>query len=138
MAANKQLLILAGDGIGPEEMRQVERVADWVSRRRAVSFDLNHDPVGGCAYGRHGVLPSAVRWERGLLRPGKAMARAATLRPALVVEARAEASPLKPELVRGPDLLIGRELAGGVYFGQPRGIETLPDGSRRGINTQVY
>jgi len=166
MPANKQLLILAGDGIGPEVMRQVERVADWFSRRRALSFDLNHGLVGGCAYDRHGVpladetmaeamradavllgavggpkwdgLPFAVKPERGLLRLRKEMELFANLRPALVFEALAEASSLKPELVRGLDLLIVRELTGGVYFGQPRGIETLPDGSRRGINTQVY
>jgi 3-isopropylmalate dehydrogenase len=166
MAANKQLLILAGDGIGPEVMRQVERVADWFSRRRALTFDLSHGLVGGCAIDRHGVpltdetmaeamradavllgavggpkwdaLPFAVKPERGLLRLRKEMELFANLRPALVFDALADASSLKPELVRGLDLLIVRELTGGVYFGQPRGIETLPDGSRRGINTQVY
>src|SRR5260221_7763168 len=166
MAANKQLLILAGDGIGPEVMRQVERVADWFSRHRALSFDLSHGLVGGCAIDAHGVpladetmaaamradavllgavggpkwdgLPFAVKPERGLLRLRKEMELFANLRPALVFDALAEASSLKPELVRGLDLLIVRELTGGVYFGQPRGIETLPDGSRRGINTQVY
>src|SRR5205807_8173188 len=145
MAANKQLLILAGDGIGPEVMRQVERVADWYSRRRALSFDLNHGLVGGCAYDRYGVpladetmaaamradavllgavggpkwdgLPFAVKPERGLLRLRKEMELFANLRPALVFEALAEASSLKPELVRGLDLLIVRELTGGVYFG---------------------
>src|SRR5882724_2095689 len=166
MAANKQLLILAGDGIGPEVMRQVERVADWFSRRRALTFDLAHGLVGGCAIDKHGVpltdetmaaamradavllgavggakwdaLPFAVKPERGLLRLRKEMELFANLRPALVFEALADASSLKPELVRGLDLLIVRELTGGIYFGQPRGIETLPDGSRRGINTQVY
>jgi 3-isopropylmalate dehydrogenase len=166
MAANKQLLILAGDGIGPEVMRQVERVADWFSRRRALSFDLTHGLVGGGSIDKHGVpltddtmaaamradavllgavggpkwdaLPFAVKPERGLLRLRKDMELFANLRPALVFDALADASSLKPELVRGLDLLIVRELTGGVYFGQPRGIETLPDGSRRGINTQVY
>jgi 3-isopropylmalate dehydrogenase len=166
MTTNKKLLVLAGDGIGPEVMGEVERVADWLGRKRAVSFDLEHGLVGGSSYDRHGtpltdetmadamaadaVLLGAVggpKWdglpfekkpERGLLRLRKEMELFANLRPALVFEALADASSLKPELVRGLDLLIVRELTGGVYFGQPRGIETLPDGSRRGINTQVY
>ncbi|MFO1060697.1 MAG: 3-isopropylmalate dehydrogenase [Dongiaceae bacterium] len=166
MTTNKKLLVLAGDGIGPEVMGEVERVADWFGRKRAVSFELASGLVGGCAYDRHGtplsdetmadamaadaVLLGAVggpKWdglpfdkkpERGLLRLRKEMELFANLRPALVFEALADASSLKPELVRGLDLLIVRELTGGIYFGQPRGIETLPDGSRRGINTQVY
>src|SRR5260221_13958720 len=166
MAANKQLLILAGDGIGPEVMRQVERVADWFSRHRALSFDLSHGLVGGCAIDAHGVpladetmaaamradavllgavggpkwdgLPFAVKPERGLLRLRKDMELFANLRPALVFDALAEASSLKTELVKGLDIMIVRELTGGVYFGQPRGIEVLPNGERRGINTQVY
>jgi 3-isopropylmalate dehydrogenase len=80
----------------------------------------------------------AVRPEAGLLRLRKEMAVFANLRPALCFAALADASPLKPELVSGLDILIVRELTGGVYFGQPRGIETLPDGSRRGVDTQVY
>jgi 3-isopropylmalate dehydrogenase len=166
MSKNKNLLILAGDGIGPEVMRQVTRVLDWFARRRAVAFDVSEGLVGGCSIDRHGtpltdetmaramaadaVLLGAVggpKWdnlpfekkpERGLLRLRKDMALFANLRPALVFDALAEASSLKPELVRGLDLMIVRELTGGVYFGQPRGIETLPDGTRRGVNTQVY
>jgi len=83
-------------------------------------------------------LPFAVKPERGLLRLRKDMQLFANLRPALVFEALAEASSLKPELVRGLDILIVRELTGGVYFGEPRGIETLPNGERRGFNTQSY
>jgi 3-isopropylmalate dehydrogenase len=83
-------------------------------------------------------LPFEQKPERGLLRLRKDMELFANLRPALVFDALAEASSLKPDLVRGLDLMIVRELTGGVYFGQPRGIETLPDGTRRGVNTQVY
>ena len=83
-------------------------------------------------------LPFDKKPERGLLRLRKEMELFANLRPAMVFDALAEASTLKTELVRGLDILIVRELTGGVYFGEPRGIETLPDGSRRGINTQVY
>jgi 3-isopropylmalate dehydrogenase len=166
MAANKKLLILPGDGIGPEVMRQVNRTLDWLARRRAVAFEVGEGLVGGCSIDRHGVpitdatmqqamdadavllgavggpkwdaLPFEKKPERGLLRLRKDMELFANLRPALVFDALAEASTLKTELVRGLHILIVRELTGGVYFGQPRGIETLPDGTRRGINTQVY
>ncbi|MFZ5789476.1 MAG: 3-isopropylmalate dehydrogenase [Pseudomonadota bacterium] len=166
MPANKKLLILAGDGIGPEVMRQVERVLDWFAKRRAVGFDVSHGLVGGCAYDKHGtpltdetmadamaadaVLLGAVggpKWdslpfekkpERGLLRLRKDMELFANLRPAIVFGPLADASSLKRELVDGLDIMIVRELTGGVYFGEPRGIETLPDGTRRGVNTQVY
>ncbi len=166
MPANKKLLVLPGDGIGPEVMRQVSRVLEWIARHRAIAFDVSEGLVGGAAYDRHGtpltdatmaeamaadaVLLGAVggpKWdglpfdrkpERGLLRLRKEMALFANLRPAFVFDALAEASSLKTELVRGLDLLMVRELTGGVYFGEPRGIETLADGTRRGVNTQVY
>ena len=166
MASNKKLLILPGDGIGPEVMREVRRVIDWADKRRHISFDMTEDLVGGCAIDAHGtsitdktmdtamsvdaVLLGAVggpKWdgigfdnrpEAGLLRLRKDLELFANLRPALVFDALAEASSLKTELVSGLDILIVRELTGGVYFGEPRGIETLPDGQRRGINTQVY
>src|SRR4029078_8845802 len=166
MPANRSLLILAGDGIGPEAMRQVRRVIDWFEKHRAVRFEVTEDLVGGAAIDKHGVpltdetmsramsadavllgavggpkwdnLPFAKKPERGLLRLRKELELFANLRPALVFDPLVEASSLKPDLVRGFDLLIVRELTGGVYFGEPRGIETLPDGSRRGINTQVY
>ena len=166
MPAKRRLLILASDGIGPESMRQVRRIIEWMSRNRAVDFDIEEGLVGGAAYDVHGtpltdatldramqadaVLFGAVggpKWdsvpfvkkpERGLLRLRKDLDLFANLRPAFLFEALLDASTLKPEIVRGLDLLIVRELTGGVYFGLPRGIETLPDGSRRGVNTQVY
>jgi 3-isopropylmalate dehydrogenase len=91
--------------------------------------------VGGPKYD---VLPFEAKPERGLLRLRKELELFANLRPAKVFDALVDSSSLKPELVQGLDLLILRELTGGVYFGEPRGIETLPDGSRRGVNTQVY
>ncbi len=166
MASNKKLLVLPGDGIGPEVMDQVKRVAEWFDRREALGFDLEEDLVGGAAIDAHGIpvtdatvdkalaadavllgavggpkwddLPFAQKPERGLLRLRKDMDLFANLRPALCFDALVEASTLKPEVVSGLDIMIVRELTGGVYFGEPRGIEELPDGTRRGINTQVY
>jgi len=166
MAANKKLLILPGDGIGPEVMIQVRRIVDWFDRRRAVGFDILEQPVGGAAYDLHGtpltdealseameadaVLLGAVggpqydnvprdrRPEAGLLRLRKEMDLFANLRPALVFDALVDASTLKNEVVQGLDILILRELTSGVYFGEPRGIETMADGTRRAIDTQVY
>ena len=166
MASNKRLLVLPGDGIGPEVMGEVHRVIDWFDRRRAVGFDVTEGLVGGESYEAHGtpvtdevveqsmqsdaVLFGAVggpRWdnldfsikpERGLLRLRKDMGLFANLRPAVVFDGLIDASSLKPELVRGLDILILRELTGGIYFGEPRGIEKLGDGERRGVNTEVY
>mgnify|MGYP002632379276 FL=1 len=166
MAANKKLLILAGDGIGPEVMGEVKRVVNWMDGHRAVSFDVDDDLVGGCAYEKHGTpladatmdkamnadavllgavggpkwekLPFASQPERGLLRLRKDMELFANLRPAIVFDALAEASTLKRDLVARLDILIIRELTGGVYFGEPRGITNLANGERRGVNTQVY
>ena len=166
MTANKKILMLPGDGIGPEVMRQVHRIINWMAKRRAVSFDVAEGLVGGASLDRHGtpltdevmaqaaeadaVLFGSVggpKWdnlefgkkpERGLLRLRKELGLFANLRPAICFDALVDASPLKPEYVSGLDIMILRELTGGVYFGEPRGITTLPDGQRRGINTQVY
>jgi len=166
MASNRKLLVLPGDGIGPECMSEVMRIADWFANYRSVSFDITEELVGGAAIDAHGTpltdatmqlaldsdavlfgavggpkweeLEFAARPERGLLRLRKEMDLFANLRPALVFDALADASTLKREFVAGLDLMIIRELTGGIYFGEPRGIETLPDGTRRGINTQVY
>jgi 3-isopropylmalate dehydrogenase len=164
--SNRQVLVLAGDGIGPEIMREVMRVVELFDRRRIASFEVTEGLVGGAAYDAAGTpltdatlaqamaadavlfgsvggpkwetLPFELQPERGLLRLRKEMDLFANLRPAVVFEALADASALKRELVAGLDLMIVRELTGGIYFGEPRGIETLPDGSRRGINTETY
>jgi 3-isopropylmalate dehydrogenase len=166
MPANRKVLVLPGDGIGPEIMREVLRIVDLFDRRGIARFDIAEGLVGGAAIDASGVplteatldqalsadavlfgsvggpkweaLPFEIRPERGLLRLRKEMDLFANLRPAIVFEALADASSLKRDLVAGLDLMIVRELTGGIYFGEPRGVETLPDGSRRGVNTEVY
>ncbi|MEW5730022.1 MAG: 3-isopropylmalate dehydrogenase [Pseudomonadota bacterium] len=164
--AAKKLLILPGDGIGQEVMVQVRRIIDWMAKKRNVSFDITEGLIGGSAYDVHGTpladstladamaadavllgavggpkwddLPFEVKPERGLLKIRKEMGLFANLRPATVFDALVDASTLKAEVVQGLDIMIVRELTGGLYFGQPRGIETLPDGQRRGFNTLTY
>jgi 3-isopropylmalate dehydrogenase len=160
------VLVLAGDGIGPEIMRQTLRVIEFFDRRHIASLDISEGLVGGAALDVSGMplsdetlaeavasdavlfgavggakwdaLPFELRPERGILRLRKEMDLFANLRPAVVFDALADASSLKREFVSGLDLMIVRELTGGIYFGEPRGVETLSDGSRRGINTEVY
>ncbi len=166
MAANKKLLVLPGDGIGPEVMREVRRVVEWMGRRRTVSFDITEDLVGGSAIDARGVpiteetleaarqadavLFGAVggpKWdglgfdkrpELAILLLRKRLDLFANLRPALVLDPLVDASTLKPDVVRGLDIMIVRESTGGIYFGEPRGIETLPDGQQRGYDTESY
>src|SRR3954470_23617888 len=156
------LLLLPGDGIGPEVTAQVRRVA----ARLAPDLTLDERPFGGISYDQLGspltdetlaaakaakaVLMGAVggpKWagvprdkrpEAGLLGLRAGMGVFANLRPALCFQPLASASTLKREVIEGLDLMIVRELTGGVYFGQPRGIEDLPGGGRRGVDTQVY
>ena len=165
-AANMpSILILPGDGIGPEITVQAEKVLDVL--RASHGFAVHHERglIGGAAYDasgsplppatlaaaraadavlmaavggpRYDALPREARPERGLLAIRAGMGLYANLRPAILYPALAQASSLKPELVAGLDILIVRELIGGIYFGQPRGIE-LRDGERTGVNTEVY
>lgn len=166
MAANKKLLILPGDGVGPEVMREVRRMIDWMDRRRRVTFEVSEDLVGGASIDQRGtpitdetleqarsvdaILFGAVggpRWDKlgfdmrpeiAILRLRKELGLFANLRPAVVLEPLVDASTLKPNVIRGLDLIIVRESTGGLYFGEPRGIETLPDGQQRGFNTETY
>ena len=166
MTESHRLLLLPGDGIGPEVMTEVRRVIDWMGTRLDVGFALGDGLIGGAAIDAEGtpisdetvarakesdaVLLGAVggpQWdalgfdirpERGLLRIRKDLNLFANLRPAVVFDALAHASSLKADVVRGLDMVIVRELTGGIYFGEPRSIEELGDGTRRGVNTQVY
>ena len=166
MPANKKLLILPGDGIGPEVMREVRRVIEWMSRRRMVTFDISDDYVGGASIDARGtpitdecmqkakdadaILFGSVggpKWDRlgfqmrpelAILRLCKELDLFANLRPAIVLDPLLEASTLKADVIRGLDLMIVRESTGGIYFGEPRGVETLPDGQQRGYDTETY
>ncbi len=163
--SNPSILILPGDGIGPEVMAEVRKVINWYGDKRDIQFDVSEDLVGGAAYDAHGtplhddtmakaqeadavllgavggpkydVLDFSVKPERGLLRLRKEMDLYSNLRPAQCFDALADFSSLKKDVVAGLDLMIVRELTSGVYFGEPRGI--FEEGNERvGINTQRY
>ncbi|WP_164660541.1 3-isopropylmalate dehydrogenase [Tropicibacter sp. Alg240-R139] len=163
--SNPSLLILPGDGIGPEVMAEVRKIITWFGDNRGLQFDVSEDLVGGAAYDAHGAplsdetmakaqeadavllgavggpkyddLDFSLKPERGLLRLRKEMDLFSNLRPAQCFDALADFSSLKKDIVAGLDIMIVRELTSGVYFGEPRGI--FEEGNERvGINTQRY
>ncbi|MCI0598820.1 MAG: 3-isopropylmalate dehydrogenase [Beijerinckiaceae bacterium] len=164
--AHHKLFVLPGDGIGPEVMAEVEKIAEWLAKAGIFQFEIERGLVGGAAYDAHGTaiseadmaraeaadavllaavggpkwndVPYEVRPEAGLLRLRNDLKLFANLRPALCYPALADASSLKRELVDGLDLMIVRELTGGVYFGEPKQIIDLGNGQKRAIDTQVY
>ncbi|HMO31156.1 3-isopropylmalate dehydrogenase, partial [Enterovirga sp.] len=164
--ASHKILLLPGDGIGPEVAREVGKILDVLSAGGAGRFETETDLVGGASIDAHGkpvtdaavklakeadaVLFGAVggpKWdavayeirpEAGLLRLRKDLGLFANLRPAICYGALADASSLKRELVEDLDILIVRELTGGVYFGEPKEIVTLESGEKRAVDTQIY
>ena len=164
--ASKNLLLLAGDGIGPESMAEVKKLIAAMNDSLGSGFVIDEGLVGGCAYDAHGqaisdadmekamaadavlfgavggpkwdAVPYEVRPEAGLLRLRKDLELFANLRPAICYPALAASSSLKQDVVEGLDILIVRELTGGVYFGEPKEIIDLGNGQKRGIDTQVY
>jgi 3-isopropylmalate dehydrogenase len=164
--AAKKLLLLPGDGIGPEAMAEVEKIIAFMNAAMGSGFETERGLVGGCAYDAHGQsiseddmkkamaadavlfgavggpkwadVPYDVRPEAGLLRLRKDMQLFANLRPAICYPALRDSSSLRPEVVEGLDILIIRELTGGVYFGEPKTITDLGNGQKRAIDTQVY
>ena len=164
--SKSSILVLAGDGIGPEVMAEVMRVIEWCNDRAGTEFEVSEDLVGGAAYDAHGVplhndtlerakradaillgacgapqydnLDFSVKPERGLLRLRKELDLYSNLRPAICFDALADFSSLKREVVSGLDIMIVRELTSGVYFGEPRGITPDNEGGRVGVNTQRY
>ena len=163
---SKHILILAGDGIGPEIMAAAEKVLAVINQQFALDLTWSHGLLGGCSIDHYGVpladetlaaaqaadaillgavggykwdnIERSIRPERGLLKIRSALNLFANLRPAILYPQLADASSLKPEIVAGLDILIVRELTGGIYFGQPRGVRTLENGERQGYNTDVY
>jgi 3-isopropylmalate dehydrogenase len=160
------LLLLAGDGIGPEVMAEVKKLIAWMNKNGMGTFETEEGLVGGAAYDAHGVavteetmakaqacdavifgavggpkwdkVPFDQRPEAALLRLRKELAIFANIRPAICYPALAEASSLKREVVDGLDIIILRELTGGVYFGEPKTITDLGNNQKRAIDTQVY
>jgi 3-isopropylmalate dehydrogenase len=163
---SKKILILAGDGIGPEIVAEAVKVLNCLRDDFGLTIDMQEALVGGAAYDAEGhplpeptldaakaadavllgavggpkwePLDISVRPEKGLLGLRAGLSLFANLRPAILYPQLADASTLKPEVVSGLDILIVRELTGGIYFGQPRGVETLESGERKGINTLTY
>ena len=164
--ATHKLLLLPGDGIGPEVMAEVKRLIDWLNSKGIAKFETEQGLVGGSAYDAHKVsisedtmakakaadaiifgavggpkwdsVPYEARPEAGLLRLRKDLGLFANLRPAMCYPALADASSLKREAVEGLDIMIVRELTGGVYFGEPKTITDLGNGQKRAVDTQVY
>src|SRR5271154_1344038 len=164
--ATHKLLLLPGDGIGPEVMAEVQRLIDWLNAQGIAHFETEQGLVGGAAYDAHKVsisegdmakatsadavifgavggpkwdsVPYEMRPEAGLLRLRKDLALFANIRPAIVYPALADSSSLKREAVEGLDIIILRELTGGVYFGEPKTITDLGNGQKRAVDTQVY
>lgn len=162
----KHILILEGDGIGPEIVKEARKVLDVVNAKFDLGLTFENDHMGGCAIDAYGVpladptlekarnadaillgavggpkwdkLDRSIRPEKGLLKIRSQLGLYANLRPALLYPQLVEASSLKPEVVSGLDILIVRELAGGIYFGEPRGIRVLENGEREGYNTYKY
>ncbi len=164
--ASRKLLLLPGDGIGPEAMVEVVKIIDWMNGHLGSGFETSEGLVGGAAYDAHGVaisdedmvramaadavlfgavggpkwddVPYDARPEAGLLRLRKDMELFANLRPAICYPALADSSSLRHDVVEGLDILIVRELTGGVYFGEPKEITDLGNGQKRAVDTQVY